>query len=42
MGEMPENGLAYTDEDGREHVGAMDISGEDGHLFFWDLDAYMN
>ena len=42
MGEMPENGLAYTDEDGREHVSAMDISGEDGHLFFWDLDAYMN
>ena len=41
-GEMPENGIAYTDADGRERACALDISGEDGHLYFWDLDEYMH
>ena len=38
MGDMPENGIRYTDEAGVAHAFALDISGEDGQLFFWELE----
>ncbi len=39
IGDMPDNGLMYTDADGASHAFALDISGEDGHLYLWPLDA---
>ena len=35
-GDMPENGIAYTDASGEEHIWALDISGEDGRLILWN------
>lgn len=37
-GDMPENGVQYTDEAGITHAFALDVSGEDGQLFFWELE----
>ena len=37
-GDMPEHGIRYTDEAGVAHAFALDISGEDGRLFFWALE----
>ena len=37
MGDMPENGLQYTDAQGIEHACAVDISGENGDLYLWEL-----
>ena len=37
-GDMPENGIMYTDEEGTVRFFALDISGEDGELYFWDLE----
>ncbi len=36
-GDMPENGVRYTDAAGDVHAYALDMSGEDGSLYFWDL-----
>ncbi len=36
-GDMPENGIMYTDENGTSYAFALDISGEDGSLYFWSL-----
>ena len=41
VGEMPNNGIAFTDEEGVTHRFALDISGEDGGLYFWALDDYI-
>ncbi len=38
IGDLPNNGIAYTDEAGTVHAYALDISGEDGELYFWSLD----
>ena len=38
MGDLPNNGIQYTDAAGETHAFALDISGEDGRLFFWDLE----
>ena len=38
IGDMPNNGVLYTDEDGITHAFALDISGEDGSLYFWPLE----
>lgn len=37
VGDMPDNGVMYTDQAGVEHALALDMSGDDGSLFFWDL-----
>ena len=36
IGELPNNGIAYMDENG-DHVYALDISGYDGSLYLWDV-----
>ena len=38
IGDMPGNGIQYTDEAGVTHAFALDISGEDGELYFWRLE----
>ena len=38
IGDMPDNGIIFTDEEGVTHAYALDISGEDGSLYFWDLE----
>ncbi|MBQ6234127.1 MAG: hypothetical protein IJJ80_11540 [Clostridia bacterium] len=38
IGEMPNNGIMYTDAAGVVHAFALDISGEDGQLYLWKLD----
>lgn len=38
VGDLPNNGVLYTDQAGEAHAFALDISGEDGRLFFWELD----
>ncbi len=38
IGDMPNNGLLYTDAAGDVHIFALDISGEDGSLILWDLE----
>ncbi len=38
IGDFPNNGVAYTDEGGIVHAYALDLSGEDGELYFWPLD----
>lgn len=38
IGDLPNNGLQYTDAAGETHAFALDISGEDGHLLFWELE----
>ena len=35
---MPNNGIMYTDEAGNTHYYALDISGEDGELYLWDIN----
>ena len=37
-GDLPNNGIRYTDEAGVFHRFALDISGEDGALYFWNLE----
>ncbi|MBR5382512.1 MAG: hypothetical protein IK133_01715 [Clostridia bacterium] len=37
IGDMPNNGVMYTDEEGYTHYYALDISGEDGELYLWDI-----
>ena len=37
IGEMPNNGISYRDEDGY-HDFALDISGYDGSLYLWSLN----
>ena len=41
IGEMPNNGIAFTDASGAIHRYALDISGEDGSLYLWELDEYL-
>ena len=41
IGMMPDNGIAYTDGEGVEHVYALDVSGEDGALYLWSLADYL-
>ncbi len=38
IGDMPNNGIQYTDEAGVIHAFALDISGEDGSLLLWKLE----
>ncbi|MBO4377366.1 MAG: hypothetical protein J5889_00280 [Clostridia bacterium] len=38
IGDMPNNGIMYTDEAGNTHYYALDISGEDGELYLWDIN----
>ncbi len=38
IGDMPGNGIMYTDSEGVTHAYALDISGEDGSLILWDLE----
>lgn len=38
IGDMPNNGILYTDGEGVTHAYALDISGEDGSLILWDLE----
>ena len=38
IGDLPNNGIMYTDEAGAVHAFALDISGEDGRLYFWKLE----
>ena len=38
VGEMPNNGIAYTDQKGQRHQLALLISGNDGGLYFWSLE----
>ena len=40
VGELPNNGVAYMDEEG-DHIYALDMSGEDGSLYLWqpNLDS---
>ena len=38
IGDLPNNGVMYTDEAGVAHAFALDLSGEDGSLFFWELE----
>lgn len=40
-GEMPNNGVAFTDARGVRHRLVLDISGEDGRLYFWSLDELL-
>ena len=37
IGDMPNNGIMYTDEAGSTYYYALDISGEDGDLYLWDI-----
>ena len=37
-GDLPGYGVLCTGEDGTPRAFALDVSGEDGHLFFWELD----
>ena len=38
IGDLPNNGIQYTDEAGVTHAYALDVSGEDGRLIFWKLE----
>ena len=38
VGDLPNNGVLYTDAAGETHAFALEISGEDGRLFFWELE----
>ncbi len=38
VGDMPDNGIMYTDAAGNAHAYALDISGADGSLILWDLE----
>ena len=38
VGDMPDNGIMYTDAAGVAHAYALDISGENGQLILWDLE----
>ena len=38
IGDMPDNGILYTDEAGDVHVFALEISGEDGSLVLWEIE----
>ncbi|MBO4368274.1 MAG: hypothetical protein J5859_06140 [Clostridia bacterium] len=38
IGDMPDNGILYTDKDGITHAYALDISGEDGQLLLWNME----
>ena len=38
IGDLPNNGIVYTDEAGIPHAFALDISGEDGRLILWELE----
>ena len=37
IGDMPNNGIQYTDEEGITYTYGLDIGGEDGLLYFWRL-----
>ena len=37
IGDMPNNGVLYTDGEGVTHAFALDISGEDGRLILWEI-----
>ena len=36
-GDMPNNGIAFTDEDDETHCFAVDMSGENGELYLWEF-----
>ncbi len=38
IGDLPNNGILYTDEEGSTRAFALDISGENGDLYFWDIE----
>ncbi len=39
IGDLPENGIAYMDRNGDRHVCAVEMSGEDGSLRMWEIQA---
>ncbi len=37
-GDIPNNGISFVDDMGRERFFAVDISGEDGSVYLWELE----
>lgn len=39
LGDIPNNGIAFTDPDGNTKYYAVDMSGRDGSLFLWEISV---
>ena len=38
-GDIPNNGVAFLDSAGTEHVYAVELSGKDGSLVLWEIET---